>query len=252
MSSTFGLPNFVQSYLNPITYVNACNGNTSFSVFTGVDSVIWNFNDPVSGINNSSSTLNPSHFYTNAGTYSVSAITYSGSVKDTLTINVVISKPPSVDLGNDIILCTNNELILDAGSGYENYYWQNSATAQRDTASIEGLYYVNVSNICGIASDTIFVRVEDCTAKSNDKIDLPNIFTPNGDGVNDLFRIQNLPDGIAPLKIYDRSGEIVFQTEGYNNDWDGNDINSGVYYYILSYPPNEKTYTGFVQVLSDK
>lgn len=250
MSSTFGLPNFVQSYLNPITYTNSCNGNASFSLYSGIDSVLWNFNDPVSGINNTSVALHPWHVFINAGTYSVSAITHSGTIKDTLTINVVISKIPSVNLGNDIILCSEDEVILDPGSGYENYIWQNSDTQQRDTASAGGLYYVNVSNICGTVSDTILVTIKDCIAKSNDNINLPNIFTPNNDGVNDLFKIQNLPDGIALLKIYNRLGKIVFQSEAYNNDWDGKDANSGVYYYILVYPPDEKTYTGFVELVS--
>lgn len=61
---------------------------------------------------------------------------------------------------------------------------------------------------------------------------IPNAFTPNGDGINDVFFIS----GIKPqpsLKMYSRDGDRTFTSDDYQNDWDGADWPSGIYYYSL-------------------
>jgi gliding motility-associated-like protein len=63
----------------------------------------------------------------------------------------------------------------------------------------------------------------------------PNVFTPNNDGENDVFEIKNLPDS-SGLKIYSRWGNLVFQSDNYQNDWNGNGLSDGVYYYVLGMP----------------
>jgi len=63
---------------------------------------------------------------------------------------------------------------------------------------------------------------------------VPNVLTPNGDGKNDYFIIENLE--LYPenhLSIYNRFGNLVFQMKGYNNSWQGNELPSGIYYYSL-------------------
>jgi gliding motility-associated-like protein len=68
---------------------------------------------------------------------------------------------------------------------------------------------------------------------------IPNIFTPNGDGQNDTFIIDGLQnvEG-AVMKIYNRWGRKVFESENYKNDWDGGDFADGVYFFILTLPDN--------------
>jgi gliding motility-associated-like protein len=76
---------------------------------------------------------------------------------------------------------------------------------------------------------------------------IPNIFTPNKDGINDTFIIQ----GIVPystLTIYNRWGTIVYQSSNYPNNWDGGNCTDGVYYYIVN-TPNNKQYKGTVTIL---
>jgi gliding motility-associated-like protein len=66
------------------------------------------------------------------------------------------------------------------------------------------------------------------------KIQIFNVFTPNGDGVNDFYEIPNLERYISnELVVFNRWGERVFEATNYRNNWDGGNLPDGVYYYIL-------------------
>ncbi len=69
---------------------------------------------------------------------------------------------------------------------------------------------------------------------------VPEGFSPNGDGVNDLFVIRGLEafPGTT-LQIFNRWGGVVFETTNYNNDWDGDDVTDGTYFYIIKLPNGE-------------
>lgn len=70
-------------------------------------------------------------------------------------------------------------------------------------------------------------------------IEIPNIFTPNGDGVNDKFVINGLENCEKKmLMVKDRSGKIIFQSQNYDNSWDGGNLPNGNYYYQFSYSIN--------------
>jgi gliding motility-associated-like protein len=79
---------------------------------------------------------------------------------------------------------------------------------------------------------------------------IPNVFTPNGDKFNQTFRIEKLemyPDN--DLTIYNRWGKIVYQKKGYQGEWDGSGLTSGVYYYSLKLPSAHQIFHGWVQIL---
>ena len=87
------------------------------------------------------------------------------------------------------------------------------------------------------------------------EIEIPNTFTPNGDGFNDTFRIISLehyPDNI--LRLYNRWGDEIYSKEGYVNDWDGTNAKNGkklpdgVYYYILELNLSKKKFVGYVMI----
>jgi gliding motility-associated-like protein len=75
---------------------------------------------------------------------------------------------------------------------------------------------------------------------------IPNIFTPNGDGANDLLVIRNLPAS-AKLIITNRWGKEVFAASDYQNDWNGGDVVDGVYYYRLVV--NGEATTGWIEIM---
>ncbi|GAA4212602.1 hypothetical protein GCM10022289_43680 [Pedobacter jeongneungensis] len=81
-------------------------------------------------------------------------------------------------------------------------------------------YYTNVASVTLTANFT--------------GITIPNLFTPNGDGINDTFEIIGLNQYQASeLQIVNRWGNEVFHAKGYQNNWTGEGLNEGTYYYLL-------------------
>ncbi|MFW5759717.1 MAG: gliding motility-associated C-terminal domain-containing protein, partial [Cyclobacteriaceae bacterium] len=75
---------------------------------------------------------------------------------------------------------------------------------------------------------------------------IPNVFTPNNDNVNDVFYIRNLPETGAKLVVTNRWGNVVFETDDYNNNWDGGEETDGVYFYRLKI--DEQLFSGWVEI----
>ncbi|MNL66293.1 hypothetical protein D3C87_1907340 [compost metagenome] len=76
---------------------------------------------------------------------------------------------------------------------------------------------------------------------------VPSSFTPNGDGHNDTFQVFNAKERIEQMRIYNRWGELIFQSRGYDQPWNGTYKNSpvpaGSYPYIIKTPEHEITGT---------
>jgi gliding motility-associated-like protein len=83
-----------------------------------------------------------------------------------------------------------------------------------------------------------------------------NIMTPNRDGINDFWVIQNIesyPDN--EVLIYDRNGKVQYKTNNYNNRWDGTSngkpLATGTYYYIIRFRNNTKAvFKGFISIVN--
>lgn len=80
------------------------------------------------------------------------------------------------------------------------------------------------------------------------KIEVPNIFTPNGDGLNDYFEIKNLKGKNWSLFIFTMDNKIVFQSSHYRNNWDGGDLEEGEYSYKLYNEKTKEEYTGILKL----
>jgi gliding motility-associated-like protein len=85
---------------------------------------------------------------------------------------------------------------------------------------------------------------------------LPNVFTPNGDDVNDEFKPKRTPSLVnnVEIKVYNRWGIKVFESNEINFSWDGNQATDGLYYYIARVKFNtqnglEKDFKGWVQLI---
>lgn len=135
---------------------------------------------------------------------------------------------------------TNYSNTLSLNSTYNNYQWYlnnipiNAAINQTCSASENGSYYVEVTinGGCKVKSN-IF------TTNSNDFYTIPNVFTPNNDGVNDVFKIITKKIATLNCKIYDRWGLLISELTKTNEAWDGRTTSgiqctTGVYYYTLT------------------
>lgn len=81
-------------------------------------------------------------------------------------------------------------------------------------------------------------------------IEVPNIFTPNGDKDNEFFAFKNLNfyQGTS-LTIFNRWGNKIYESTDYQNNWNGDGHSDGVYYYVLENEKFKKPYSGFVQIV---
>ena len=174
-----GLPNFIQSYFNNprFTYDNLCLGDSTYfyiSDLTNVLSVLWNFDDPVSGANNTSTLTNPYHIFSTAGDFHVKLIRYFTGYSDTVTQLVTIHPLPSVNLGSSLIkVCDGSDTVLFAGVGFESYLWQNGSSTPTLTVSAPGIYSVTVT--------------DDFGCQNSDDVTIATLFSPFIDLGNDTI-----------------------------------------------------------------
>jgi gliding motility-associated-like protein len=85
-------------------------------------------------------------------------------------------------------------------------------------------------------------------------INIPNAFSPNGDGINDTWGIANLADyPTAVVEVYNRYGQSVYKQYGYGKPWDGKlngkDMPVGTYYYIIDPKSGFPRVTGYVVIV---
>lgn len=169
-----------------------------------------------------------------AGTYWVEVQLACGTWSDTLEVMPAFTMAPF--LGADTVLCAGDAIVLDATIAGASYTWQDGATTPTYTVTVPGIYWVEVRAACTVG-DTIVIGEDDCVPP---EITMPNVFTPNGDGGNDIF----LPIGhtgiaASTLSIYNRWGQLVFLSSKAGHGWDGTVSGvrcpDGTYFYILDY-----------------
>lgn len=102
------------------------------------------------------------------------------------------------------------------------------------------LHVVGADSSC---QDSVFANISTST------FEIYNVFTPNGDGINDVFYIEGIKPGYMHLEVYNRWGERVYYSEAYNNDWDGQGATDGVYYYYFKNPYRDEKIKGWVTIL---
>ena len=153
----------------------------------------------------------------------------------------------------DTVIHYTSEIPLHALSSYEGYKWSpgyglNCTDCQSPmlTAKQTTTYTAQTYDQWRCAINEIFKVTMD-----RYEVVIPNVFTPNGDHINDNFEIKGLVPG-NKLQIYDNSGKLVFMDANYQGLWNGNDNNGnkleeGTYWYILQVPDSE-TYKGWVYI----
>lgn len=155
---------------------------------------------------------------------------FIGAIDRTEIIKIPDAGVLEIDLGEDEVICPFVPKVLNPLSnpaGFE-FTWQDGSKQSTFQANDHGTYWVTVTGDCSIARDTInFTKPE-----LGDFI-IPNVFTPNDDGFNQYFVIDNDLLG-SRLKVFNRWGRLVYESINYQNNWNGGDLPPGVYYYWIS------------------
>jgi gliding motility-associated-like protein len=190
-----------------------------------VDTYTWN-----SGL-----ATGPQFTVTTSGTYWVNVLNGACFGRDSVT--VTFQPQPSVDLGPDLSACTGSPVIITAGQQDASLLWSDGSNGITYTALESEVVWVALTQGPCTASDTVVVSIAPCTAQ----VEVPNIFTPNGDSVNDQFQpiiLEGATD--TQLSIYNRWGQLVYASQRPQFAWDGrtgagNVVADGVYFWVLGY-----------------
>ena len=163
------------------------------------------------------------------GYYGVT-VTYPNSpCKDNDTIHVKVFPDPAVYLGPDTTICAHQTVTLGGPTNAPyTYLWlPEGFITPSITTNSPGVHILQVTG-CKTVTDTMNLTLKLC------ELTVPNVITPNTDGINDAFVITNLqyyPN--SKITIFNRWGNKVYESNNYQNDWNGEKHHDGVYYYIL-------------------
>ncbi len=155
----------------------------------------------------------------------------SESLEEPYEVRLELTQPvfPGQVFAQDFTTATRNPLNLKVEFGAPNLY--------------AGVYLLSLRDGLGCRKDY------QVTIGVDNSLMIPNIFTPNGDGVNEVFFIRNMPDATEVI-VTNRWGKAVYSSKNYQNDWDGGDVTDGVYFYRIN--AAGQSYSGWVEVLRGK
>jgi gliding motility-associated-like protein len=177
----------------------------------------------------------PSFIINSVGTYWVRVYDANNcSATDTLKILSIDTKPKDF-LPADVKICHGNAVNISV-PGYKDYLWSTGETSGSVSLKKFGTFYLTVKdhNDCS-GTDTIIIRRADCIP-----VGIPNAFTPNKDGKNDIFKPTiNQAIQYFSFTVFNRYGEKIFETKEYGKGWDGTykgkDQTAGSYVYLIKF-----------------
>jgi gliding motility-associated-like protein len=185
-------------------------------------------------------------------------VTNNFNCTDTASVMVTVLKIPTANAGADKQVLQGYSVKLDglvSGSNISHYWTpnlfiNNSLLVQPLVSPVTNTVYTLhvVSNSgCGIASDDVMLTVLK-------KIEIPNIFSPNNDGINDTWVLKNLETyHIGEMTIFNRNGQKVYVSRSYNTPWNGfyngSPLPLGTYYYLIQLKNPESMLQGFITIV---
>lgn len=210
----------------------------------GSSDVTWTFATATGGRD---SVLGPSvaHIFAQPGQYQVTlSFTISGHPYHWVRL-VTVAPAPTLHLSlRRATLCPGAQLQLrarvqPAGTPLR---WSNGSTDSTLTVTAPGRYWVEARNAQGCTrADTALVEDAGCL--------VPNVITPNGDPLNETFRLRGFRPADWTLEVYNRWGRQVYRMQGYDNAWNAAGQPAGVYYYLLTQPATGQRIRGYVEVV---
>jgi gliding motility-associated-like protein len=134
--------------------------------------------------------------------------------------------------------------VITSGQGTPNITLTAPAGATAATLSV-------VTNTASCSSLPATLQVE--SSKANAALTVTNVFSPNGDGVNDKWEIANLENySENDLTVFNRWGNEVYRQQNYQNSWTGGELSAGTYFYVLKVKECDgafRTYKGYVMIM---
>jgi len=220
-----------------------CEGDCiTFTEISTGSPTTWQWTFP-GGTPASSTNQNPGTIcFDTPGIHVIEVIATNAFGADTSTIVVTVNATPTVSAGPDQNIIIGETAVLTAIGSVGTYTWFDPATlscatciSTNATPPVTTGYLVTLVDSAGcIATDSVTVHVTYV-----EEVGVPNAFSPNGDGVNDILYVDGAGFASIEFKIYNRYGQLVFQTTDQSIGWDGTfngkRLNPGTFAYFLDY-----------------
>lgn len=196
--------------------------------------IFWDFGD-----GGSSMDISPTHIYENPGTYSISVDITSpiGCETDTLFNNLIVVQPsPEAGFSFSPPEPSNidpNVFFTDQSARAIRWFWDfgdgGNSTQQSPTYAFRDTGMYEVKQIVTHPSGCMDTLIQIIDVKPEVRYHLPNAFTPNGDALNDTYLGVGLLEGATAfdMTIWNRWGEMIFQTDNPDEGWNGRKFNNG-------------------------
>lgn len=194
------------------------------------------------------------------GSYTVTVTNAEGCTALSPVFNVTVGADPQAAFSTNPVSpqgigTTVNFSDLSSGNGAAITSWDWNFGTAGATSSQQSPSFTFVTP--GEYGVTLTVTTADgCTSTITstyvilpEDVVIPNVFTPNGDGSNEYFVIENGQYFDNTLSIFNRWGQEVYETKNYRNTWRASDVPEGTYYYVFRTAVDGKEYTGHVTIL---
>jgi gliding motility-associated-like protein len=225
------------------------------SAFTGtMQNWNWSFGDGTNSTNAS-----PIKRYTLPGNYNVTLIVTNtaGCVSDPFAVPVIVHLQPVIDAGINYVVQQGTQLTLRATANSPTllFQWSPPVGLSDPTVLNPVLTAVQDQTYTLTAIGDFGCRATDqMTVKILKLVTVPNVFSPNGDGIHDVWNIPNLADYPgSTVEVFNRYGQQIFYSIGYNTPWNGTRngqaLPAGTYYYIVQLKNGFKPLSGSVTIL---
>ena len=238
-----------------------CQGNDnvfqdqSTAANSSIKNRLWIFGD-----GSTSTAINPVKKYSNPGVYKVKLVVINNEncISDTFSSTITVYLQPVIDAGPNYVVAQGTivrffPIVND--STVTSFLWSPAALLSNPTA-LRPTYLANADqNFTLTATVAGFCKATDLVSvKILRPVICPNAFSPNGDGVNDTWVLENLSDyPDAQVEVYNRYGQIVFTSYGYNKAWDGTyngkPLPVATYYYIIQLNSGFKPLNGSITII---
>lgn len=149
-------------------------------------------------------------------------VTDAGGCTTTATVNVNVLPSPEFAFPQDSALCFEDfpgvQYQLSVPAGYAEYQWMNGSTSPSLEIDGPGVYSVVVTNEIGCTTERFATVVDFC---SEPLLFVPTAFTPDGDGLNEVLRIEGRNLVQLEFKLYNRWGNLVWEADSLGDYWHG-------------------------------